>query len=239
MRAWFLHRWLLLLACLLGAVAGVSAGLAAAYSIRLQRSARAILDSAVQIRTTADAAREVAWWRKRFGNNYQEYQNGDYHCYQVILYPSPLLTLMRMVHATDLNVMAATQDGTLHHIIVSMSSGRPGEVSSVWVGESFASHKRNGLVVDGTEIPGYALVTTGVSLTADQTDDTTRMEAFALDTHCFLPWHRCGRPEDILPTLTMLAIEADGRRPNSRSSEPPGGTPEQESALRKRSPEAR
>ena len=69
---WLRRPWIprvLLAMCIVALLFGVAV---AAYAAHLRRSARALIASAKQIHSTADAEHEIAMWRERSGRGYSE-----------------------------------------------------------------------------------------------------------------------------------------------------------------------
>jgi hypothetical protein len=107
------------------------------YLVRLHAVASALVVSASEVRTKADAEREIANWRKRFGKDFWEesdHPGGD-HNYDAQI-ASVTLARLHIVQPTALTVGIAMRDGQLWSVVVIESTGWY-PVASVWVQEWF------------------------------------------------------------------------------------------------------
>ncbi len=118
-------------------VAGVALfGLAiAAYLSHVQTSATALIKSARVIRTTADADREIAVWRRRSGNEFWvESRDGSEKTYKAQIVNG--LTRLGFVELTNVTVDVTMHDGNLRRITVTeWIAWYP--LVSVWIQEWF------------------------------------------------------------------------------------------------------
>jgi hypothetical protein len=108
-----------------------------AYLVRLHAVASALVASASEIRTKADAEREIADWRKRFGKDFWEesdHPGGDYNYDAQIA--SVTLARLHIVQPTALTVGITMRDGQLRAVAVIESTGWY-PVASVWIQEWF------------------------------------------------------------------------------------------------------
>jgi hypothetical protein len=88
------------------------------YGMRIRGSATALINSAREIRTTADAEREIAAWRNRSGRQFWEesdHPGGD-HNYDAQI-ENVLLSRFRVVEPTELTVGLTMNGGKtkMHH----------------------------------------------------------------------------------------------------------------------------
>src|SRR5690348_6840407 len=145
------------------------------YLERLRGLASALITSAYEIQTKADADREIAAWSKRFGKDFWEesdHPGGD-HNYDAQIVN---LTLARfhIVQPTGVTVGITVRGGQLRSVAVIESTGWY-PVASVWVQEWFDEEMPRRIRVVGNRRPYAARVEFPASLPEDQ-----RKKAFAL-----------------------------------------------------------
>ena len=207
MRLALRRRWFVVILCSSVAAALLFAGATVVYAVHVRRSARAMLISAGQIRSTADFERQAVIWREQYGRDYWEDTLGDEHLYGVRLVTNRFY-FIHLFPGTFLQVDARTRQGNLGVISATMYSGYNGE-PGVSVDEVFWPSRPKHLSVDGQmTTTGWWRV--GVTLPAD-VDESVRRLAFD-NPGCFLNFCGCKRPEDMLPGLLALSIEADRAR---------------------------
>ena len=118
------RRALFLALCAL-VVAGVLSALGTiAYLAHIHALASALITSAREIRTKADAEREIAAWRKRSGENFwqeSDHLGGD-HNYDAQIDNSAIVRL-RIVEPTVVTVGITMRDGRLRCVTVIESTG--------------------------------------------------------------------------------------------------------------------
>src|SRR6266852_4828059 len=115
-RAWMTRSlWALFLVALLLALA------LTAYAAYLRRSAKALIDTAAQIRTAADAERQIAIWRQRLPRGYSESRSPDGagRAYQVQI-GNGLLSKLRLIPNTGALLQVTTFSGQLSEVLLGM-----------------------------------------------------------------------------------------------------------------------
>jgi len=192
------RRALFLALCAL-VVAGVLSALGTiAYLAHIRALASDLITSAREIRTKADAEREIAAWRKRSGENFwqeSDHLGGD-HNYDAQIDNSALVRL-RIVEPTVVTVGITMRDGRLRCVTVIESTGWY-PVASVWINESF-EETPNRLHVGGHDRPHDAAVEFPSSLPEEE-----RLKAFAINTKCLTKFGGCKTADDILPGVWQL-----------------------------------
>jgi hypothetical protein len=169
-----------------------------AYLVRLHSVASALITSAYEIRTKADADREIAAWSKRFGKDFwqeSDHPGGD-HTYDAQIV-SPTLVHLHVVQPTVVTVGITMRDGQLWSVAVIESTGWY-PVASVWVQEWFDEKMPKRVRVLGHR-PYAAWVEFPASLSEDQ-----RRKAFAINTKCLVSRRICKTEEEILPGISQL-----------------------------------
>jgi hypothetical protein len=169
------------------------------YLTRLHALASALITSAYEIRTKADADREIAAWSKRFGKDFWEesdHPGGD-HTYDAQIV-SPTLVRLHLVQPTMVTVGITMRDGQLWSAAVIESTGWY-RVASVWVQEWFDEKMPKRIRILGHRRPYDAWVEFPASLPEDQ-----RRKAFAINTKCLVSWRICKTEEEILPGISQL-----------------------------------
>lgn len=185
--------------------AGASFGLSiAAYLTHVQASATALIKSARVIRTTADAEREIAAWRRSSGNEFWlESREGSEKSYKAQIVNG--IARLGFVQLTDLTVDLTMHDGRLRRITVTEWTATYPLVS-VWIQEWFDAGLGgvpNRLSINRIGKPSAAAVVFSSSLRGDQ-----RTRAFAFNTKCLVQPSLCKNAEDILPGVWHLDSEA-------------------------------
>ena len=185
--------------------AGASFGLSiAAYLTHVQASATALIKSARVIRTTADAEREIAAWRRRSGNEFWvESREASEKSYKAQIVNG--IARLGFVQLTDVTVDLTMHDGRLRRItITEWTATYP--LVSVWIQEWFDAGLGgvpNRLSISRIGKPFAAAVVFSSSLRDDQ-----RTRAFAFNTKCLVQPSLCKTAEDILPGVWHLDSEA-------------------------------
>ena len=171
----------------------------ATYLTRVHASATALINSAREIRTKADAEREIAAWRKRSGKDFWEESDhlGGDHNYDAQIVNLAIARL-RLVQPTGVTVSVTMRDGKLHCVTVIESTGWY-PVASVWIQEWFDEDMPNRFQVSRNRRPSVATVEFPSSLPDDQ-----RTKAFAVNTKCLVKPGGCKTAEDILPGVWQL-----------------------------------
>src|SRR5215467_9254061 len=152
------RRALFLAFCTLG-VGGVLSALGAiAYLAHVHALASALIKSAREIRTKADAEREIAAWRKQSGKEFWiegDAPGGD-HNYDAVV-DNLLFARVHIVEPTGLTVGITMNDGELRSVTVIESVGWYG-VASVWIQEWFGEKMPNHFHVSRKREPYMATV---------------------------------------------------------------------------------
>jgi len=173
----------------------------AAYAMQVRASARALVDSARGIHTTADAEREIASWRKRLGKEFwmeSDHLGGD-HNYDGVI---DNLSIARLGILEPAGVMLGVtmRGGELRCLTLTMTTGRtPSTTAHVWVQEWFDSDKSSHFHVVHKDKPLGAVVEFSTSAPEAQ-----RTKALDLNTKCFVQFNGCKSAEDILPFVWRL-----------------------------------
>jgi hypothetical protein len=171
----------------------------AVYLTHIRASATALINSAREIRSKADAEREIAAWTKRSGKDFWEesdHPGGDHN------YDAQILNLaiarLHVVEPTNVIVGITMRDGKLRCVTVIESTGWY-PVASVWVQEWFDESMPNRFHVGGHRRPAEAFVEFPSTLPDDQ-----RSKAFAVNTKCLTRPGGCKTADDILPGVWQL-----------------------------------
>jgi hypothetical protein len=170
-----------------------------AYLARLHALASALITSAYEIRTKADADREIATWNKRFGKHFwmeTDHPGGDHNYDAQIV--NLTLARLHVVQPTGVTVGITMRDGQLWSVAVIESTGWY-PVASVWVQEWFDEKIPKRIRVRGHGRPYAAWVEFPASLPEDQ-----RKKAFAFNTTCLVSPRICKTEEEILPGISQL-----------------------------------
>lgn len=176
----------------------------AAYVSHVQASATALIRSARVIRTTADAEREIAAWRRRSGDEFWvESGEGSEKTYKAQIANG--IARLGFVELTEVTVDVTMHDGNLRRITVTeWTAWYP--LVSVWTQEWFDAGLGgvpNRLSISRIGKPSAAAVVFSSSLRDDQ-----RTRAFAFNTKCLVQPSLCKTAEDILPGVWHLDSEA-------------------------------
>jgi hypothetical protein len=183
---------------LFAVVASLGLGIAV-YLVHVRASAKALIDSAREIRTTADAEREIAAWKKRSGKDFwRESDNpGGDHNYDALIVNLAIARL-RLVEPTGVLVDITMRDGKLRCVTVMESVGWYG-VALVQIQEWFDEDMPNRFRVSRNRRPSAASVEFPSSLPDDQ-----RIKAFAVNANCLVRPGGCKNADDILPGVWEL-----------------------------------
>ena len=169
------------------------------YLTHLHALASALITSAYEIRTKADADREIAAWSKRFGIDFWEesdHPGGD-HTYDAQIM-SPTLVRFHVIQPTAVTVGITMRDGQLWSVAVIESTGWY-PVASVWVQEWFDEKIPKRIRVRGHRRPYDSWVEFPASL-----PEVQRRKAFAINTKCLVSRYICKTEEEILPGISQL-----------------------------------
>jgi hypothetical protein len=193
-RGWVLTALWIFLAVVALLALGVEA-----YLSHLRSSATALINSAREIRTKADAEREITAWRTRSGRDFWEesdHPGGD-HSYDAVI-ENLTLARLHIVEPTGVSVGITMRDGQLWSVAVIESTGWY-PVASVWVQEWFDEKMPKRVRVLGHRRPYDAWVEFPATLPEDQ-----RRKALAIDTKCLVSWRICKTEQEILPGISQL-----------------------------------
>ena len=171
----------------------------AVYLTHIRASATALINSAQEIRSKADAEREIAAWRKRSGKEFwTESDNlGGDHNYDATIMNVPIARL-HIVEPTEVTVGVTMRGGELRSVTVIESTGWY-PVASVWIQEWFDEAMPNRFHIGGHRRPADAFVEFPSSL-----PDGQRSKAFSVNTKCLTKPGGCKTANDILPGVWQL-----------------------------------
>jgi hypothetical protein len=168
------------------------------YAIRVNASARELIDSASNIRSTADAEREIAAWRNRSGRDFWEStspNDGD-HSYDIHV-DNGLLHRLRVAPPTAVGMTITMRNSQLRYVTLIMFTGRdPSKTAGVWIQEWFGSGTANDFRVNTKDRPSKATLEFSSAIS-----DSQREKAFALNAGCVVRLAGCRSAEDILPNV--------------------------------------
>jgi hypothetical protein len=168
------------------------------YASRVRASATALINSASEIHSTADAERQIAEWRNQSGRVVSENTspgNGD-HSYDVEV-ENGLLHRLRIVPPTTVGITVGMRNSGLRYITLVMFTGRkPETTTGIWVQEWFGSGTGNDFRVNAKDRPSKATVEFSSAVPGAE-----RERAFGLNTKCFVKPGGCRSAEDILPGI--------------------------------------
>jgi hypothetical protein len=170
----------------------------AACATHLYFSARALINSASEIRTTADAEREIAAWKKRSGNEFWvESRDVSEKTYKAEITNFKIARL-GIMELTGVVLEVTMLRGKLLTITVAETTGSY-PLASVWMREWFDGGLPNRFFVSRTGYPSAAVVSFPSSVSENQ-----RARVFALNTNCFVRASACKTAENILPGVWQL-----------------------------------
>ena len=184
----------------LAVVASFGLGIAV-YLAHIRASATALINSAREIRTTADAEREIAVWKRRSGNDFwmeSDHPGGD-HSYDAQI-ANLAIARLRLVQPTAVTMGITMRAGQLRCVtVIEMTGWQP--VAAVEINEWFGSGMPSRIHLTHSHEPLAATVEFPSSLTEDQ-----RTRAFAVDTSCLVRRGGCKYAQDILPGIWQLEV---------------------------------
>jgi hypothetical protein len=167
-----------------------------AYAIRLDASAKALIDSASKIRTTADAKQEVAIWRNRSDCSFWENATtsaGD-QSYDIHV-ENGLISRLGVTRPAMVGVTVALRNGELRYVTLVMFSGKsPSSTAGVWIQEWFGLGTAGNFRIDRKDRPRKATIEFSSLI-----PESDRKRAFGLNANCFVRFGGCKSAEDILP----------------------------------------
>src|SRR6267154_389050 len=190
------HHWVRAgLAVLVAGIASSGLGIAA-YAIHVCASATALIDSSSEIRTTADAEREFAKWRKRLGKEswMESDDSGRGRSYYARIVKRAI-ALLHIVEPSEVTVRLTVRDGELLCVTVFIST----PVAPVVIQEWFKPGMQNWFTL--------SYIKGAVSIARVQfpssLPDAQRRKGFAVRTRCLL-LRGCDSGEDVLPVIRDL-----------------------------------
>jgi hypothetical protein len=174
----------------------------ATYAAHIRSAAQALINSATEIHSTADAERQIAAWRERSDRSFWQKtsaEGGD-HTYDIHV-ENGLLHRLHITPPTMVGMTIGMRNEELRYVTLTMFTGRsPNSTSGVWVQEWFGPVAANSLHVNETGKPWKATVDFSSALPEAQ-----RGKAFSLNAKCFVRPGGCKSAEEILPTVWQLA----------------------------------
>ena len=173
----------------------------AACAVRVCASATALIDAASEIRTRADAEREIAKWRKRLGKESwteldESGRGGNYYA------RIANLPIARFHVAAPSNVIlrVTTANGELLSVVVFVNT----PTASVAIQEWFKPDMQNRFYL--SYIKG-AVAMARVEFPASL-PNAERSKGFAVKTRCLVWPGGCKDAEDVLPVIRALKLRA-------------------------------
>ena len=171
----------------------------ALYLVDIRASATALIASAREIRTTADAEREIAAWKARSGSDFwsESDQPGGDHNYDAQI-ANLAIARLHLVQPTAVTMGITIRSGQLRCVtVIEMTGWQP--VAAVEINEWFDSAMPNRIHLTQGHRPLAATVDFPSSLAEDQ-----RIRAFAVNTSCIVRRGGCKNAQDILPGIWQL-----------------------------------
>jgi len=168
------------------------------YAGYVNRSAASVIQAAGQIRTTADAEKQIVLWRQARGFSESRSPDGSGHAYQIRV-GNGLLAALRITPKTEVLLEVTRRSGELQLLVLGMYTDR----SSVWVQEDFASRESDSLSVS-SQPNGVRYPLKTVIMFSSGLDEPKRSSAFALKASCLVKLGGCVNAEEMLPSLRQL-----------------------------------
>jgi hypothetical protein len=163
------------------------------YLHYIRSSATALIHSAQEIRTTADAEREIAAWSSRLGKDFwreSDHADGD-HNYDGSI-ANALVERFPFSQPTVVTVGVTLRDGRLRCVtVIEWSGWHP--LASVQIQEWFDEGIPQQIEVRKRGKPQSANVEFPSTLSEDQ-----RLKAFAISTKCLVKLGGCSTADEIL-----------------------------------------
>src|SRR6267154_2842993 len=202
------HHWVRAgLAVLAAGIALFGLG-TAAYAIHVCASAAALIDSAREIRTTADAEREFAKWRKRLGKeSWMEIKDsgrgGNYYARIV----NRAIARLHIVEPSEVMVRVTVREGELLCVTVDIST----PVAPVMIQEWFKPGMQNRFTLSYIK---DAVPISRVQFPSSLRD-AQRRNGFAVRTRCLVLPH--GVAGELLFSSSAWCCPLPGRNPYEQS----------------------
>lgn len=192
------YHWFKLGLLVLGTAALVLSVTITAYGMYLRRSAAALITSAEQIHSAADARKWIGA-AQRAARNYTETSSPDGlgRAHKVELSNS-LLSSLRLVPSTGMFMQVSTRSGALDTLVVGIYTNN----ASVWLQEEFTAGdaEKDHLDIQRAE-SGQPLK--AIFTFSDKLDPAKRKAIFDLDVNCLVKLGGCTNAEEILPALSQ------------------------------------
>ena len=175
----------------------------ALYAWNVQRETRKLINSAAEIRSLADAERQIARWRRASGT-YTESQSPDGAGRACSLQKgNGILSTLRIVPSTGVTVEAITHSGKLELVVIGVYTNR----SSVWLQEVFGAESSYGIKVNLQRDPNGEVVKALLTFPSGL-DENKKHAAFSLNSNCFVTPGGCHAAREFLPTLSEFEFLA-------------------------------
>ncbi len=165
------------------------------YAAQVRASAQALVYSASEIRSTADANRLVLAWRSHRDWKFHDEKKNSFgeHSYDFRVDNSWLYHL-HIVPPTMVGMTVVIKNDELRTVFLVMYSGwEQNRTSGVWIQEWFGSELPKDLHVDKKNEPLQATIDFPSTLS-----DAERKKLFGLNTYCLVKPGGCGTAEEIL-----------------------------------------
>jgi hypothetical protein len=172
-----------------------------AYVLRVRASAKALIDSAVSIRSTADAERQIAVWRKCSGCSFWEAtKTGDGDQNYDIHVENGFIGRLGLTEPAMVGMTVSLRNGELRYVtLVMFSGGGQGPNAGVWVQEWFGTSSADDFRLDSKDLPRKVTVEFSSAV-----PESERIAAFGLNAKCMVMLGGCKSVEDILPGVSRL-----------------------------------
>jgi len=207
------HHWVRAgLAVLVAGIALFGLGIAA-YAIHFCASAKALIDSASEIRTTADAEHEYVKWRKRLGKeSWMESDDSGRGRNYYARIVNRAIAHLHIVGPSEVSVRVTVRDGELLCLTVDIST----PVAPVVIQEWFRPGMQNRFTL--CYIKG-AVPIARVQFPSSL-PDAQRRNGFAVRTRCLVLPRGCDSGEDVLPVIRDLKSGGSPRLGRSTNRTP-------------------
>jgi hypothetical protein len=169
----------------------------AAYAFHVCASATALIDSASQIRTTADAEREIASWKENMGTDSwvesdDSSRGGNYYA----RIANRAIARMHFVEPSKIIARVTIRNGELLSVSMFVNTPRAPVAVQEWF-ETDMQNRFHLSYIKGT-VP-EARVQFAATL-----PDAKRRKGFAIRTTCLVQLGGCKRAGDVLPVIREL-----------------------------------
>jgi hypothetical protein len=166
-----------------------------AYAVRVRASAQALIQSAREIHSVADADRLASTWGESSFRGHTAFHSRERHEYQFEV-RSGLLTTFHLVPSTGILLQVTLVPDQRQRVVLGMYTDQ----SSVWVqDDSTAANSSVQSQPDPSGSPKKAVVILGAGA-----DESTRARAFAFNPNCLAKLGGCSDAQQILSTVRQL-----------------------------------